>query len=156
MYLIYIDGSCSNFNNRDDNYHSIGGWGAVICLENNPEVIVKTIHGGPYYNTTSNIMELKALINTIKYLRIPNKNITFYTDSLYVVNGVKSLNKWLIIKNHASIKNLNYWLIWLNILKIYHGYDNKPVIDVKWIARSSHPFNKLADNLAKNAKTIKI
>ena len=77
---IYTDGACSG-------NPGPGGWGAILMLGENR----KEISGGSE-NTTNNIMELTAVIESLKILKRPCK-VNVYSDSAYVVNAF--LQKWI-------------------------------------------------------------
>ena len=79
---IYTDGACRG--NPGD-----GGWGVLIKYENTS----KEIYGGEK-NTTNNKMELLAPIKAIQKLK-KKSEISIYTDSTYVRDGIKTLiKKW--------------------------------------------------------------
>ncbi len=59
-----------------------GGWGSIIISDD----LVKEI-GGREESTTNNRMELTAVISALE--SVPNEHeITIYTDSAYVLNGI--------------------------------------------------------------------
>ena len=74
---IYTDGACSGNPGK-------GGWGAVL-IQNKEE---KYLSGSNKF-TTNNQMELIATIEALKSIVKPS-NITLYTDSQYVKNGITS------------------------------------------------------------------
>jgi ribonuclease HI len=80
---IYTDGACSG-NQRDSN---IGGWGALLEYGEHQ----KEIFGGEI-NTTNNRMEMLALLNALKAIKKPGYNISFFSDSSYLVNCFRE--KW--------------------------------------------------------------
>ena len=95
---VYTDGACSG-------NPGIGGWGVVILIDNDQPV---HLNGGMTY-TTNNQMELKAIIQALKYFDNPI-SFTLYTDSKYVKDGVTSwIKKWKIngwkTANKKSVKN---------------------------------------------------
>jgi ribonuclease HI len=66
----------------------LGGWGAIVAAGN-------SIHelGGFEKNTTNNRMELMAALEALKEARtLSNGEVTVYTDSSYVINGI---TKWV-------------------------------------------------------------
>ena len=75
---IYTDGACSGNPGK-------GGWGAVL-IQNKEE---RYLSGSNQF-TTNNQMELTATIEALKSIVKPS-NITLYTDSQYVKNGITSL-----------------------------------------------------------------
>ena len=76
---IYTDGACSG-------NPGIGGWGVILRYKDTE----KELSGGEI-NTTNNRMELTAVIEALKALKTAC-NITLYTDSKYVMNGI---TEWL-------------------------------------------------------------
>ena len=121
----------------DGSYSSklkIGGW-AMVYVEDNKLILERR---GIEEETTSNRMELKALIVAIK--SVPkSKSVTIYTDSQYCVS---TFNEWLLkwakqgwkLKEDGEIKNLNL-VKQLYTLKL--KYSN---IKVQWIR--SHAGNR--------------
>ena len=66
--------------------------------------------------TTSNRMELSSVIATIIYLKEKGEsieNLSFYTDSIYVINGVESLSNWVETNKIDTIKNKDLWDLFL-------------------------------------------
>ncbi len=59
-----------------------GGWGAIILDDD-----TATELGGREDNTTNNRMEMTAVIEALNLIKNDNE-ITFYTDSAYVLNGI--------------------------------------------------------------------
>ena len=72
---IFTDGACQG-------NPGPGGWGAILRYQQ----IEKEISGGDA-NTTNNRMELSAVIEAFKRLKEPC-DITLYSDSQYVCNGI--------------------------------------------------------------------
>ncbi len=97
-----------------------GGWGSVLVfIENDKEDSRVVELGGGERNTTNNRMELKAVIETLKYIlnKEPDKKglpITVFTDSRYLIKGVTewsrswSKNGWMT-KGGSSVKNTDLW-----------------------------------------------
>ena len=72
-----------------------GGWGAIILTDNTAVEL-----GGGDDHTTNNRMELLAVISALEHTPSA-REMTIYTDSAYVVNGITrwvkgwQKNKWL-------------------------------------------------------------
>ena len=137
-YTIYTDGACVG-------NPGPGGWGAVIFDNNNKQ---KNISGSEK-NTTNNRMELTAAIKALEQIQI-NSEITIYTDSIYVKNGITEWifkwkeNKWKNTKK-KPVKNKDLW-IKLDILC------EQNQVSWKWVkGHSTNKFNNLADQLATQA-----
>ena len=136
MISIYTDGACSL-------NPGIGGWGAVIIKSNNE--IIK-INGRSDY-TTNNKMELTATIEALKYFK-EKQNLTIYTDSTYVRNGITlwihnwKINNWKTA-NKKPVKNVD---LWTNLEKEIQ----KHKITWKWIkGHAGNIYNEQADELAR-------
>ena len=141
---IYTDGACTG-------NPGPGGWAAVILLENKKN----QLFGGEKL-TTNNRMELTAAIKALEYCydqegkQSSLKQITIYTDSTYVKDGItKWIKKWeknnWKTANKTSVKNQELW--WkLNQLVNFHN------VKWQWIkGHSTNTYNNLADKLARNA-----
>jgi ribonuclease HI len=137
-YTIYTDGACSG-------NPGPGGWGAVIFDKNNKQ---KNISGSEE-NTTNNRMELSAAIMALEEVEA-NSEITIYTDSTYVKNGITEWvlkwkeNGW---KNSSKepVKNRDLWVKLDNLCE-------QNIMNWKWIkGHSSNKYNNLADELATKA-----
>ena len=95
--IIYTDGSCNNVTTK------IGGYGAVIETDKG----IKELNGyNPY--TTSNRMELQAAIAALESLTT-NHRVILYSDSTYVVRGMKQWLKQWKRKNYQGVKNPDLW-----------------------------------------------
>ena len=139
-YIIYTDGACSG-------NPGPGGWGAVIFNQDNNQKNIS----GKENDTTKNRMELMAPIMSLKKIE-PNSEITIYTDSTYVKNGITEWkkrwkkNEWKGA-NKKPIKNKDLWIKLDNLCK------NKKII-WKWVkGHSNNKYNNLADELATQAIT---
>ena len=134
---IYTDGACRG-------NPGVGGWGAILKYDNK----IKEIKGFSK-ETTNNIMELSAVIKSLKELNRPC-DIIITTDSNYVKDGI---TKWIYnwkkngwkTANKKPVKNKELWLE-LDNLVMQHK------INWKWIkGHSGHPENERADQLANQA-----
>ena len=131
---IYTDGACKG-------NPGPGGWGALLDYEGK----IKEINGYSA-NTTNNIMELTAVIKSLKQLNRPC-NIIITTDSNYVKNGItKWIHNWKKngwkTANKKPVKNKE---LWENLDSLTKSH----TIDWQWIkGHSGHPENERADTLA--------
>ena len=137
-YTIYTDGACSG-------NPGPGGWGAVIFDNNNKQ---KNISGSEE-NTTNNRMELSAAIMALEEVNM-NSEITIYTDSTYVKNGI---TEWVLKwkengwknSNKEPVKNKDLW-------KKLDNLCAQNTIYWKWVkGHASNKYNNLADELATKA-----
>ncbi len=81
LVKIYTDGACSG-------NPGPGGWGAVLMFADKK----KEIYGGEM-DTTNQRMELKAVIEALRALKVSDWDIVVYSDSAYVVNAFQQ--KWI-------------------------------------------------------------
>ena len=134
LIKIYTDGACSG-------NPGPGGWG--VFIENSGSV---TELSGRDENTTNNRMELKAVIEALKFFTI-NSKLTIHTDSKYVMDGASrwiinwKKNKWKTAQK-KDVKNKDLWIELDNLLN-YH--------DVSWVWVKGHDGiygNERADYLA--------
>ena len=137
-YIIYTDGACSG-------NPGPGGWGAVIFDKNENQKNIS----GKVKDTTNNRMELMAPIMALRKVK-SNSEITIYTDSTYVMNGITEwIKKWKKngwkSANKKPVKNKDLWLKLDELCK-------KNKIFWKWVkGHSSNKYNNLADELATQA-----
>ena len=132
---IYTDGACSG-------NPGPGGWGAILMLGENR----KEISGGSE-NTTNNIMELTAVIESLKILKRPCK-VNVYSDSAYVVNAF--LQKWIYgwmkkgwkTAGGDPVKNKELWQELYSLTKPHDVTFNK----VK--GHADNEFNNRCDEMA--------
>ena len=133
---IFTDGACSG-------NPGAGGWGAILRCKNTE----KELSGGEA-QTTNNRMELTAVIEALKALKAPC-DITLYTDSRYVMDGVTSWlanwksNGWKTANKKAPVKNVELWQK-LDELTSKH--------EIRWVwvkGHAGHPENERCDELAR-------
>lgn len=132
---MFTDGACSG-------NPGPGGWGTIL-RSNGTE---KEMSGGEA-NTTNNRMELLAVINGLSALR-RKCDVTIYTDSQYVVNGITKgwaqswkENGWRK-KDKKPALNADLWDMLLNLLS-EHEYS------FVWLkGHDGHPENERCDKMA--------
>ena len=137
----YTDGACSG-------NPGPGGWGVFLVAENNAgEVIKEEALYGKNKETTNQIMELTAAIQALVSLKRKNVDITIFTDSKYVVDGI---TKWIFawINNNwktASKKPVANRLLWEELFVLTKNQN------VEWVWVKGHAGvlgNEKADSLA--------
>ena len=137
-YTIYTDGACSG-------NPGPGGWGAVIFDNDNKQRNIS----GSEENTTNNRMELLAAIMALEEVST-NSEITIYTDSTYVKNGI---TEWVLKwkengwknSNKEPVKNKDLWEKLDTLCK-------QNIVNWKWVkGHASNKYNNLADELATKA-----
>ena len=131
---VYTDGACSGNPGK-------GGWAAIILEGNNQSSI-----SGSENNTTNNRMELMAPIMALRKIKA-NSEITIYTDSKYVKDGITEwikkwkLNNW-VSASKKPIKNKDLWIKLDNLCQ-------KHKVIWKWVkAHAGNKMNDLVDKLA--------
>ncbi len=139
---IYTDGACSG-------NPGPGGWGAVLIYGE----IEKEISGA-MNNTTNNIMEITAVIEALKLLKV-ECDVKIYSDSAYVVNSFNQgwiynwmKNNWRT-SNKEPVKNKELWIELYNLTKKHK------VEFIKVKGHSDNEYNNRCDYLATSAiKTL--
>lgn len=134
---VYTDGSCNN-KTRD-----AGGYGVVIIYKGE----VFKISGGSYNETTSQRMELLAVIKALKKTKGLDCNVIIHSDSQYIVNSVNEgwLHRW---EREDFIGRPNSGL-WREFLLHYNEFDKGQVI-MKWVrGHNGNHYNEMADELAR-------
>ena len=135
---IYTDGACSG-------NPGAGGWGVILRYRD-----VEKEMSGAEAETTNNRMEMTAVINALRALKRPC-NITLYTDSKYVMDGVNEWlpnwkkNNWKTANKKTAVKNIDLWQE-LDALLAQH--------EIRWVWVKGHNGNvdnERVDELARNA-----
>lgn len=131
----YTDGSYSW---RDDT----GGYAAY--LECNGYSLLLS---GSEHQTTNNRMELRALLEALRIVKVPC-TFVIYSDSQYVVNAIRyhwlniwKNNKWKT-KTGTDVANID---IWKQIYKLLQFHD----VQIHWVkGHNGIPGNELCDEVS--------
>ncbi len=136
--IIYTDGACSG-------NPGPGGWGAILMCNG-----VKKEIFGALKDTTNNIMELTAIIESLKILKYPCE-VKLYSDSSYAINAFKQgwiekwrINNWKTVSKEP-VKNKRLWE------ELYELTKKHKVEFIKVKGHSDNEYNNRCDELAKNA-----
>jgi ribonuclease HI len=133
--IVYTDGACRG-------NPGPGGYGAILLYKNHK----KTISGG-FRHTTNNRMEMLAVIESLKSLKVPCL-VKLYTDSRYICDAINKgwINKWKT-KNWLKspmepVKNRDLWQT-LDGLRSIH------TVQFNWVkGHSDNELNNEADEIA--------
>lgn len=139
---IYTDGACSG-------NPGPGGWGAILMYED-----IKKEISGAKKDTTNNIMEITAVLEALKLLKM-ECNVKVYSDSAYVVNAFNQgwienwkKNNWKT-SGKDPVKNRELWE------ELYELTQKHKVEFIKVKGHSDNEFNNRCDYLATSAiKTL--
>lgn len=136
--IIYTDGACSG-------NPGPGGWGAILMYKD----AKKEISGG-MKETTNNIMEVTAVIEALKCLKVES-DVQVYSDSAYTVNAFNQgwIYNWM--KNgwrtsgKEPVKNKELWQ------ELYALTKKHKVEFIKVKGHADNEFNNRCDEMAREA-----
>lgn len=120
-----------------------GGWGAIVLTPNHQ------VHelGGAEAHTTNNRMELRAVIEALKFVQDQRGEIEVYTDSTYVIKGVTQWsynwkrNDW----KTGEGKEVANQELWKDLLEL----DDQRKVHWKYVrGHAGIPGNERADSIA--------
>ena len=141
--IIYTDGACSG-------NPGPGGWGAILMYKG----VKKEISGG-MKETTNNIMEVTAVIEALKCLKVES-DVQVYSDSAYTVNAFNQgwiynwMKKGWKTASGEPVKNKELWQ------ELYDLTKKHKVEFIKVKGHADNEFNNRCDEMARNAiKNIK-
>lgn len=134
---IYTDGACSGNPGK-------GGWGAVLVYG---EKEMELSGGNP--DTTNNRMELTAVIEALKALKVPC-SVELTTDSKYVCDAINKQwvyswqkNNWRKADKKPAL-NVDLWQELLPLLERHK-------VEFIWVkGHNGHQYNERCDKLAVN------
>ena len=136
--IIYTDGACSG-------NPGPGGWGAILMYKG----AKKEISGGSK-ETTNNIMEVTAVIEALKCLKVES-DVQVYSDSAYTVNAFNQgwiynwfKNGWRTA-NKEPVKNKELWE------ELYALTKKHKVEFIKVKGHADNEFNNRCDEMARDA-----
>ena len=131
---IYSDGACSG-------NPGPGGWAAVILINGK-----RTELSGGEQQTTNNRMEIMAALNALRALKQPSQ-VTFYTDSSYLLNGATAwLPEWKQRnwqRKKGKLANIDLWQELDRALSEH---------EVKWVWVRGHAGNTLNEYVDRMAR----
>ena len=136
--IIYTDGACSG-------NPGPGGWGAILMYKGAKKEI-----SGAMKNTTNNIMEITAVVEALKCLKIES-DVEVYSDSAYTVNAFKQgwIYNWMKngwkTANKEPVKNKELWQ------ELYSLTKKHKVEFIKVKGHADNEFNNRCDEMAREA-----
>lgn len=100
-----------------------GGYGAVIVFVDENKIAEQ---GGHSVLTTNNRMEIMAAIDSLRYVKDEDAQITIYTDSVYLINGI---TKWVYgwekngwkTATKSDVENVDLWKDLLTAIRHLRG-----------------------------------
>lgn len=130
-----------------DNRNGSGGWAAII---RGPSSLTEL--SGFAEGTTSNRMELEAVIQGLRSIKTPSR-VELVADSAYVLNSIR--NGWYLRWMEETGKskprpNLDLWMMLHGLLQFHE------VVPIKVKGHSGDYWNTRADRLADRARREKI
>ena len=136
--IIYTDGACSG-------NPGPGGWGAILMYKG----AKKEISGG-MKETTNNIMEITAVVQALKCLKVES-DVQVYSDSAYTVNAFNQgwIYNWMKngwrTANKEPVKNKELWQ------ELYALTKKHKVEFIKVKGHADNEFNNRCDEMAREA-----
>lgn len=136
--IIYTDGACSG-------NPGPGGWGAILMYKG----VKKEISGG-MKETTNNIMEITAVLEALKCLKVES-DVQVYSDSAYTVNAFNQgwIYNWMKngwkTSNKEPVKNKELWQ------ELYALTKKHKVEFIKVKGHADNEFNNRCDEMAREA-----
>jgi ribonuclease HI len=149
MIYIWTDGSCRN-KTKDK-----GGYGIVVRYGKSEE----HISGGSYINTTSARMEIRGVLEALRYIEDKALPVKIYSDNQYVVKSITErwcynwkTNNW---SDGKGGKRINHDL-WIQVIDELSKFETQPILE--WVrGHDGNEYNEVADQLAgKGAKNEEI
>lgn len=143
---IYTDGSC-----RGQPYGP-GAWSVYAIFEDHHRVEL----AGQRICTCSNQIELEAAIEAVKLVAKSQCHcaVTIHTDSLYVLSGVRALNRKWLLNNFITCQGRTVALVskWRELLNaLYSLPANRKIRWTHVRAHRGNPGNERANALAQKA-----
>ena len=136
--IIYTDGACSG-------NPGPGGWGAILMYKD----AKKEISGG-MKETTNNIMEVTAVVEALKCLKVES-DVQIYSDSAYTVNAFNQgwiynwIKKGWKTASGEEVKNKELWQ------ELYNLTNKHKVEFIKVKGHADNEYNNRCDELARKA-----
>ena len=126
-YLAYTDGSCS--------YGGLGNGSAAYIVIQNGVIVHRASKA--FANTTSNRMEMLAIISAVNYVP-EGSEIIVVTDSKYAMNIFNG--SWNPTKN-------------FDMIDLFNRVSENKKVTIKWVkGHSGNKYNEMVDNMASSVK----
>lgn len=129
-----------------------GAYAAVfIQKRQGVDHVLKLKSSHKYGNTTSNRMELRAVLASLKRVGTGFR-IDIYSDSTYCVDNLKRLKRWEFTGRLKSVKNRDLWTALLQEIKRHEKEGS--ILNYTWIrGHAGHKWNEMAHELAQDARS---
>lgn len=128
----------------------VGGYGVVMRFRIKDKTYLKELKKG-FRETTNNRMELLGVIDALKSMKDPSKEIELFSDSKYVVDAItkKWARSWQskgwVKSNKEKAKNIDLWEDFLSIEDSYN-------VNYNWVkGHAGIAENERCDELAGEA-----
>ena len=140
MIVAFTDGACKG-------NPGPGGWGAVVAT---PEGKVKELGGGAK-EVTNNKMEMRAVIEALRFIKDAPGEVAILTDSTYVIQGITKWiwgwlrNDWMTASG-SPVTNKELWQEMYRLVGL-----RQKVSKISWHYVRGHigtPGNERADDIA--------
>jgi ribonuclease HI len=136
MIIMYTDGSARG-------NPGPGGYGTVLL---SPAHRLRREFSAGFRKTTNNRMELLAVIIGLEALKLPDSQVTIYSDSQYVIHAVEK--NWVFGWEKKGFKDKKNPDLWQRFLIIYRQHQVK----FEWVkGHAGNPENERCDFLATSA-----
>lgn len=122
---VFTDGSVARTNPGK------GGWGAVLINGTR----IRAAYG-KYKEATNNFMEAYAVLQALLLLRVPCQ-VELYTDSAYVVNGIRAMQNGRLLKTNTQLWRDMWRPLGKHLVVVRHVHGHSTTL-----------YNELADSLA--------
>ena len=137
---LYTDGSCSG-------NPGPGGWGAILMMDLPDGSLYKKEFSGGSPSTTNNIMEMTAVLEGLKKLKMPC-DVTLISDSQYVINALEK--GWAVSwKKRNWIKSDKKPALNPDLWEVLLGLTQKHELHYHWVkGHADNPKNNRCDEMA--------
>jgi len=139
MIRIYTDGGCDNVRSK------IGAWAYVAIKKDDTEIR----DSGSCTETTSNRMEIQAVIEGLRATKKFKQPITIYSDSRYIVNA---MNSWIKGWKKRDWTRKDGKLINADLWKELDSLTSLMEVKAEWVrGHNENYYNEICDSMCTKA-----